>query len=876
MNGQYSIKGYIYQSLVALLDSFKSDWESICVEPNDESEKVDIRWNYPDGRISVVQVKSSKNLFHLSAIKKWGEELESATPNAHEYKLVLIGNVAESVSSKIGNVIIESKNMSIEDFQSIIMQKINSFYEDNGKTSISSKLCKLFAQALNHVILVNSVTGKVVSRDEFKKYLLDSFGAIEEQLKRSPFSLILPDTPSPNEDIKSTIMNNILRLFGWGYMTKGENQSMYNEKLGKDILYSLDYWADYESPLKDNSRDILYINSNHDIDYSQNIQTEVKEGLYSFDIIRDKLVNQNKVKANGSYEYYINFVLSLGDHDQGQVIPNGSSMFKENLLNKNVIYYLIDNAKLNFLVSSIVTAKNYRSSLPVKFLYPITEDNSDTQKIGKRGTYMPPQFLNSSIIPIIKEDQNKISVLLFCSDRFDKDNLKKIIWLSLRLTSGLANEYILYFPDYDSDKQGIVTEVVRSYNNNDLNIKVEKISNINVDSLKLIPTDYAETLIDESYNENRNKCLRIKPHLIEYLPYGDSMKPFLASDAVKSIDLKAFLSNKGIFLKSADKTRIIQLMTSMLFSSVDINSLIAFVNINEKPLSTTSKQYKLFDDINSKNVINQAINNIYPENYQSKLKAKVVSSETTQNSDGSITIKTYIEETNPNKQALVNVTSSISQVTISVDLCTKKLDFTKEYNSKPAKALSDRLVDVITEQLMHNNVIEDKADEVLFSSFSNLERANYLLSFTNIDSSNIFTDFNAQSIKYMFDESATLPQEYEDKKGKECITQLTGKNLDSIRELQDQALKSIILCEEISINYRFKIRDITGRYLVRISFSDALKNMPNPDGIFTYTPKCFINSYCKEKVNSIQSLEKELKIEFIRLVKEKLKTFNKI
>ena len=354
------------------------------------------------------------------------------------------------------------------------------------------------------------------------------------------------------------------------------------------------------------------------------------------------------------------------------------------------------------------------------------------------------------------------------------------------------------------------------------------------------------------------------------------MKPFLASDAVKSIDLKAFLSNKGIFLKSADKTRIIQLMTSMLFSSVDINSLIAFVNINEKPLSTTSKQYKLFDDINSKNVINQAINNIYPENYQSKLKAKVVSSETTQNSDGSITIKTYIEETNPNKQALVNVTSSISQVTISVDLCTKKLDFTKEYNSKPAKALSDRLVDVITEQLMHNNVIEDKADEVLFSSFSNLERANYLLSFTNIDSSNIFTDFNAQSIKYMFDESATLPQEYEDKKGKECITQLTGKNLDSIRELQDQALKSIILCEEISINYRFKIRDITGRYLVRISFSDALKNMPNPDGIFTYTPKCFINSYCKEKVNSIQSLEKELKIEFIRLVKEKLKTFNKI
>lgn len=75
----------------------------------------------------------------------------------------------------------------------------------------------------------------------------------------------------------------------------------------------------------------------------------------------------------------------------------------------------------------------------------------------------------------------------------------------------------------------------------------------------------------------------------------------------------------------------------------------------------------------------------------------------------------------------------------------------------------------------------------------------------------------------MFDEDATLPQEYEDKKGKECITQLKGKNLDSIRELQDTTLKSIILCEEISINYKFKIRDITGNYFVIINFSDALK-----------------------------------------------------
>ena len=40
--------------------------------------------------------------------------------------------------------------------------------------------------------------------------------------------------------------------------------------------------------------------------------------------------------------------------------------------------------------------------------------------------------------------------------------------------------------------------------------------------------------------------------------------------------------------------------------------------------------------------------------------------------------------------------------------------------------------------------------------------------------------------------------------------------------------------------------------------------------------KCYINPNCKERVSNIKSFEKELKIEFNRLVKEKLTLFNKI
>ena len=448
----------------------------------------------------------------------------------------------------------------------------------------------------------------------------------------------------------------------------------------------------------------------------------------------------------------------------------------------------------------------------------------------------------------------------------------------LRLTSGLANEYIVYFPDYNKSDQNSVNEVLRSYNNSDLTtrIRVDRISFINTKDLQIIPVDHKEHLVNIDFEGPINKKLKVQPHLIDYLPYGDSIRPFLASDAVKAVDLKAFLSHKGIFLKTADKAKMIQLMTSMLFSPMDIDLLVEYVNVNERPLSASSKQYPLLDDNFTSEKIDLKVNEVSPYGLQENLKAEVVATELIHNKDGSVTIKSYIEQKNPNRQALVSISRSISQVTIGINKENKKVEFVKEYNSRPAKTLSDRLANMISGMLLSDNIIEDRVSEILFSSFSNSERVNFLLSFTNIETSNIFIDFDAKSIKFMFDETLPLPKEYVDKQGKECVTRLKGRNLDSIKEFQDETLKSILLCEEFSVNYKFKIRNVVGNYFVVMNFSDALNNKPTPDGIFSYNGRCYLNSYNKEKLGNILSFEKELKIEFNRIVKEKLKAVNKI
>lgn len=885
MNGQYAIKGYLLQSLVALLDSFETEWKTVCVEPNDESEKVDIKWTYSNGTIKAVQVKSSKNPINLSHAKRWANELFEKTPNADEYELTLVGYVEPKLrtlpNNMINNVLVVNKDLSISDFETIIIGKINSFFERKGKNVVSPKLGQLFARALNTQILQDSVIGKIVERSVFENNLEDSLQAIERHLENTSYSLLLPDAPQKNKDVSALIIEHILKLIGWNSLSINETVTSYNDKLGAEQQFKIDFWGNYDCPLKDNLNDIVYINANIDAQYLPDYTNTIGYNTYSVDVVRKHLIEDKRININNSIEYCVQFLLSLKESEQNQAITGLNEAFKKKAMNKDVVYYAIDNKKADFLISSIITARKYREGLITKFLYPITDDNSQIGKIGERNTYMPPQYLNSSILPIIKEDRDKISVLLFCSDPYSKDRLRKVIWLLIRLTSGLANEYKIYFTDYDGKQYGNeVNEVIRSYNNNDLTnrICIEKLSLCNSSDLQIVPSNMIISLKDEDFDEaiNKNRQLRIEPHLIDFLPYGDSLKPFLDSEAVKTEDLKTFLQNKGVYFKTANKTKIIQLMTSMLFSSLDIESLVEYVNVDNKPTESSSAQYNLVDEFKpiKQIFINKTIDQ---DKLQDGLKAEVVSLEQTKpkNDNDCFTVKIHLEQKNPNKQALVSIARSTATVTVKKN--TNIVEFTKEYNSRSARVAAERVVKQLAEQLIQNNEIEDKCIEVKFSEFTtNRERTNFLLSFTNIDSSSIFKSFDAKSFKYMFDESANLPDDYADKKGKECIAQLKGKHLDSIKELQDEALKEIILSEELAINYRYSIRGVSGSYFVVMNFSGALTNKPLRDGIFNVKSKLYIDNKSKSKVKSISALETELKIEFNRLKKEKFKQFNRI
>jgi hypothetical protein len=99
MGGRESLRGYLVQTMASLLEALhtNNDWEAVSLEPLHESEKVDVKWRFPD-RIKVVQIKSSQNPFGEQQIKAWCTDLANST-EADQYELRLVGTLT-SRSSK--------------------------------------------------------------------------------------------------------------------------------------------------------------------------------------------------------------------------------------------------------------------------------------------------------------------------------------------------------------------------------------------------------------------------------------------------------------------------------------------------------------------------------------------------------------------------------------------------------------------------------------------------------------------------------------------------------------------------------------------------------------------------------------------------------
>lgn len=194
MSGQDSIRGYLFQSIIAVLTSLDQEWNEICIEPKTKNDKVDIIWTHINGDKNVCQVKSSINNFSQNEILDWIINLYNDCNDAISYRVDLIGNPNPKTKEFFKNIKdkelgdFPNKYQILHNIKDILQIRFYPFDIETLEGAIISLIDKFlsikkiqvdyFTKQLISGGLVNqfikfSTSGKNISRKEFEDKLFE-------------------------------------------------------------------------------------------------------------------------------------------------------------------------------------------------------------------------------------------------------------------------------------------------------------------------------------------------------------------------------------------------------------------------------------------------------------------------------------------------------------------------------------------------------------------------------------------------------------------------------------------------------------------------------------------------------------------------------
>ena len=185
MGGKESIRGYIYQALIAILECLNNDeWDQIKVEPLTKKEKVDIILQKSGITIKAIQVKSSINKFERPRIVKWFDELKLDI-EAERYELVLVGKeftepAKEYIeeNNKVSSDVIKRKEFDeVKLFKEVKMNVVEFLGRYCREREFTSNMIENMAKCLLTEFMLNGTKDKFLSKNDLINVLNNNMRA---------------------------------------------------------------------------------------------------------------------------------------------------------------------------------------------------------------------------------------------------------------------------------------------------------------------------------------------------------------------------------------------------------------------------------------------------------------------------------------------------------------------------------------------------------------------------------------------------------------------------------------------------------------------------------------------------------------------------
>lgn len=681
------------------------------------------------------------------------------------------------------------------------------------------------------------------------------------------------------------IVIQLLKLAGWTSVTPpiqfpcslGLEHSV--KEGSKKYNHNIDGFYQYSSPLIHKHHDIIFISSKHSQkSYSyikDNINDHIEDICKSLECGAISEEISEYVEKNEFIKNYLGVLfLIASDKDKNtDIVKEIEDSIKTPKFNFETLY-IVDNKRATFLLSAINTAQEFNPRAKLKFIFPDTGRNHENESLLLSDTFMPIQYINSSILPIVLENENKISCLIFSIDAFEKDSLKRLIWFAHKVI-GYTNEIVIFFPDYDETPHSKdVLSIKQLFKDTDfmMKISVRRYNQYDFITLKQdIPEK--ESIILKNENRKIELSAKVKNEIDKYLPFGKEIAPLISSTMLSNSDLKEFLLSKGILINSSDKNNTVPLFSSLLLSPRELDLLRNMLAEKEDRPKTVERNAKFSDtnktlwEVLSKIGFDSNSINLPPNchfTYKPAFKRE------DKNNPNEVFLEYEIERENTTKDLLTGKT--IHSGRISFNLKNQNLSSELEYTAPQTYDLNIKIFSSIEKSLKSDGYIKEEFDKITFSDFNNESRIDFFRSFLETKGNKVFYDPNIETLKIKPDSSSSnLPKDLEVMKGKVRILNIDGNKLDDLPHVSKDEYKKNILCEKIKIKYKFKFKETEGICYVDICFPNVLTS----DKTETEFQTSIILPRSKKFLDVAKELNKFLTREFNLLKENKIKKYRK-
>ena len=647
------------------------------------------------------------------------------------------------------------------------------------------------------------------------------------------------------------MMEEFLKLIGWEGISQNETFQCSLGKKHKDRSsksdrdgHNIDATFHYDNPLNHSETDIVLCSSKHNQDkYSDKNKSVgfLKDLAQSIECANKDFNFANSFENSERKKVFkglLFWVSSNTDEQETSMIDQISDSLIRDAEEEDVFaprlrgiafdsIYVVDNRKLTFILSAVKTAQSFHPNSRIRYLFPHTGYNNESELLITYGDIMPIQYVNTSLLPIVIDDGDMSTLMLFCDSNFDNQYLKRLIWFAHKV-SGLASDIVIIFNDYDRTKhESEANKVKRLFQHSELVSKIT-LRRITVHSFIALKEDQPRRdLLKGTSAPKIKRTLNFQANdqdLDRILPFGEMMKPVIASTILSETDLKSFLVRKGIYIGNKEKQITVPLLSTLLLSPEELNVLKYLLKTKEDKVKSVPRSCNLtnqpiqFDSL--KNLVGSTVQDSLerlhlPSNCQFFKKPSI------SYVNNQVAVEFIVEKRNSTKDLITGKQHHEGSITFS--LTNGTLESEINYTSPEVYRLGTRLFEHIEKALLDQNAIASTFHSVRFDSFTNLERINFFMRFLSTRDENVFSDAVLEHMVVKPDGTLEneLPFDLESLKDKVNQLAISGKALDSVHYFQDD-YKVALLMQRVKIKYAYNLNGETGKCVVDLDFKNAL------------------------------------------------------